>query len=106
MYPDAQWQLITEDRRGSYRTHNCPWKRSLQQLTNTVGLEISICHFAPGTGKCNTIQHLMFCRITENWRGPPLVSWAVVVNLIGHADTSRGMRIQANIDKHRYIRGI
>ena len=68
------------------------WKVELQGLADEIGLHISVCHFPPGTSKWNKIEHRMFCHITENWRGRPLVSREVVVNLIGHTTTEEGYR--------------
>lgn len=106
VYPGAKRLLITADGGGSNGVRNRLWKWSLQQLANTLGLEISVCHFPPGTSKWNKIEHRMFCHITENWRGRPLVSRAVIVNLIGNVRTSRGLRINADIDEHPYPLGI
>jgi hypothetical protein len=105
-YADAKRLLITADGGGSNGTRNRLWKWSLQQLADTLGLEISVCHFPPGTSKWNKIEHRMFCHITENWRGRPLVSRAVVVNLIGNVATNRGLKIKADIDERADPLGI
>ena len=68
-------------------------------------LRISVCHFPPGTSKWNKIEHRMFCHITENWRGRPLVSHEVVVNLIGHTTTQRGLVIRSELDANSYPTG-
>ena len=78
------------------------WKVALQQLADTIGLRITVCHFPPGTSKWNKIEHRMFCHITKNWRGKPLVSHAVVVNLIGHTKTKAGLHIQTELDTNSY----
>ena len=78
------------------------WKTELQKLATEIGLKIKVCHFPPGTSKWNKIEHRMFCHITENWRGRPLVSREVVVNLIGNTTTKTGLTIQAKLDKHSY----
>jgi Rhodopirellula transposase DDE domain len=75
-------------------------------LADETGLKIVVCHFPPGTSKWNQIEHRMFCHITENWRGRPLISRAVVVNLIGSTRTRTGLRIQAELDTNRYESGI
>ena len=75
-------------------------------MADGLGLAITVCHFPPGTSKWNQIEHRMFCHITENWRGRPLVSQAVIVNLIGHVRTSEGLRIEAELDTHSYPKGI
>jgi hypothetical protein len=82
------------------------WKVCLQQLADELGLKISVCHFPPGTSKWNKIEHRMFCHITENWRGRPLVSHAVVVNLIGSTKTRTGLHIEAELDTQNYETGI
>ena len=78
----------------------------LQGLANDLGLRISVCHFPPGTSKWNKIEHRMFCYITKNWRGKPLRSRAVIVNLIGGTTTKEGLRIQAELDTDLYRTGI
>ena len=85
-YPAARRLLITADGGGSNGSRNRLWKWELQQFADETGLRTSVCHFPPGTSKWNKIEHRMFCHITENWRGRPLVSHEVVVNLIGHYD--------------------
>ena len=78
----------------------------LQRLADRLGLRITVCHFLPGTSKWNKVEHRMFCHITENWRGRPLLSQAVIVNLIGHARTSEGLRIESELDENSYPKGI
>ncbi len=106
VYDGATRLLITADGGGSNGSRNRLWKLGLQHLADKMGLEISVCHFPPGTSKWNKIEHRMFCHITENWRGRPLMSRAVIINLIGHVHTSRGLHIKADIDEHAYPRGI
>jgi hypothetical protein len=79
---------------------------TLQGLANDLGLRISVCHFPPGTSKWNKIEHRMFCYITKNWRGKPLRSRAIVVNLIGNTTTKAGLRIEAELDTNPYKTGI
>jgi Rhodopirellula transposase DDE domain len=105
-YPDADELLMTADGGGSNGSRSRLWKLKLQRLADGLGLRITVCHFPPGTSKWNKIEHRMFCHITENWRGRPLVSRAVIVNLIGHVKTSEGMRIQAELDTNSYPKGI
>jgi len=105
-YPDATELLITADSGGSNGSRSRLWKLRLQDLADQTGLAIHVCHFPPGTSKWNKIEHRMFCHITENWRGRPLVSQAVVVNLIGHTTTRTGLTIRAQLDKHSYPKGI
>jgi hypothetical protein len=106
VYPGAKELLITADSGGSNGSRNRLWKLSLQGLADETGLEIAVCHFPPGTSKWNKIEHRMFCHITENWRGRPLVSRAVVVNLIGSTRTRTGLRVQAELDTNAYPKGI
>jgi hypothetical protein len=104
-YPEAEQLLITADAGGSngYRTRL--WKLSLQQLADELGLTLSVCHLPPGTSKWNKIEHRMFCHITANWRAQPLVSHEVLVNLIGATQTSKGLHIQAELDRGCYQKG-
>ena len=92
VYPQAKKLLITADGGGSNGSRCRLWKVELQRLADETGLRISVCHFPPGTSKWNKIEHRMFCHITENWRGRPLVSREVVVNLIGSTKTKTGLR--------------
>jgi hypothetical protein len=89
-YPKAKRLLITADGGGSNGSRCRLWKVEWQRLADETGLRISVCHFPPGTSKWNKIEHRMFCHITEHWRGRPLVSREVVVNLIGHTTTTTG----------------
>jgi len=105
-YPQARELLITADGGGSNGSRARLWKVCLQELANEIGLRITVCHFPPGTSKWNKIEHRMFCHITENWRGRPLVSQAVIVNLIANTTTEAGLRIKAQLDTKRYKTGI
>ena len=107
VYPEAAELLITADSGGSNGSRSRLWKVCLQRrLADALGLRISVCHFPPGTSKWNKIEHRMFCHITENWRGRPLVSHAVVVNLIGGTATRGGLRVRAELDTNHYETGI
>ena len=106
VYPDAKELLVTADSGGSNGSRTRLWKVCLQELADELGLKVHVCHFPPGTSKWNKIEHRMFCHITENWRGRPLVSHAVVVNLIGSTRTRAGLRIQAELDTNAYEKGI
>jgi hypothetical protein len=101
-YPDGQRLLITADGGGSNGHRSRLWKVALQEFAKASGLEVSVCHFPPGTSKWNKIEHRMFCHITKNWRGRPLTSRAVVVNLIGSTTTATGLTIQAELDENEY----
>jgi hypothetical protein len=105
-YPTATELLITADSGGSNGHRPRQWKTQLQQFADESGLTIRVCHFPPGTSKWNKIEHQMFCHITENWRGRPLVSHEAVVELIGHTTTQQGLQIRAALDTNRYPLGI
>jgi hypothetical protein len=105
VYPQATRLLITADGGGSNGSRCRLWKVELQRLASETGLRISVCHFPPGTSKWNKIEHRMSCHITENWRGRPLVSREVVVNLIGHTTTETGLSIQSELDEGSYPTG-
>jgi len=105
-YPEATELLITADGGGSNGSRSRLWKVRLQALADELRVKISVCHFPPGTSKWNKIEHRMFCHITENWRGRPLVSHAVVVNLIGSTKTRTGLRVGAELDTNLYATGI
>ena len=106
VYPKAKRLLITADGGGSNGSRCRLWKVELQRLADETGLRISVCHFPPGTSKWNKIDHRMFCHITQNWRGRPLRSRAVVVNLIGSTTTKAGLHIEAELDSNTYETGI
>jgi len=105
-YPQATELLITADAGGSngYRTR--AWKTELQRLADDLQLRIRVCHFPPGTSKWNKIEHRLFCRITENWRGKPLRTLETVVELIGHTRTTTGLRVNAKLDQRTYPTGV
>jgi transposase len=105
-YPEATELLITADGGGSNGSRARLWKVCLQELADGLGLKITVCHFPPGTSKWNKIEHRMFCHITENWRGRPLVSQTVIVNLIANTTTASGLTINAQLDKNIYDLGI
>ena len=105
-YPNATQLVMTADAGGSngYRTRL--WKLRLQELADELGLSLTVCHFPPGTSKWNKIEHRMFSHITQNWRGRPLVSHEVIVNLIAATTTHAGLRIQAELDSGSYPKGL
>lgn len=105
-YPRAQALLITADGGGSNASRNRLWKVELQKLADETGLMIYVRHLPPGTSKWNKIEHRMFCHITENWRGRPLINHEVIVNLIANTTTDTGLTIQAELDKNTYPTGI
>jgi len=105
-YPDARRLLITADAGGSsgYRTR--AWKAELAALAEQAGLEITVCHFPPGTSKWNKIEHRLFSHITMNWRGRPLTSHEVIVKTIEATTTATGLRVTAALDDGSYPTGI
>jgi transposase len=105
-YPKAEGLLVTADSGGSNGSRSRLWKVELQGLADAIGMEISVCHFPPGTSKWNKIEHRMFCHISRNWRGKPLESRSAVVELIGHTRTRSGLRIQSGLDTNSYPEGI
>ena len=82
------------------------WKVALQRLADELGLAVTVCHFPPGTSKWNKIEHRLFSQITVNWRGRPLTSHEVIVNLIADTRTGTGLRVQAELDSNPYPTGI
>ena len=105
-YPGAHQLLITADSGGSNGSRVRLWKLELQKLADETGLEISVCHFPPGTSKWNKIEHRLFSFITKNWRGKPLVSHEVIVNLIAATTTRTGLRVQSQLDTGKYPKGV
>lgn len=105
-YPQARALLITADGGGSNASRNRLWKVELQKFADETGLRVYVRHFPPGTSKWNKIEHRMFCHITQNWRGRPLIDHEVVVNLIANTTTEKGLTIQAELDKNTYPTGI
>jgi hypothetical protein len=105
-YPDAQTLLITADAGGSNSARSRLWKVELQRFADRSGLAISVSHFPPGTSKWNKIEHRLFCHITENWRGRPLVDHETVVQLIGNVRTTAGLTVKAKLDTRAYPVGV
>jgi Rhodopirellula transposase DDE domain len=105
-YPRATELMITADGGGSHGSRNRLWKVALQGLANDTGLVLRICHFPPGTSKWNKIEHRLFCFITKNWRGRPLTSYEVIVNLIANTTTETGLTVKAALDSNEYETGI
>ncbi len=105
-YPDARRLLITADAGGSngYRTR--AWKAELAALAAETGLEITCCHFPPGTSKWNKVEHRLFSHITMNWRGRPLTSHDVIINSIAATTTRTGLSVDARLDDGTYPTGV
>jgi hypothetical protein len=104
-YPDATELLVTADGGGSNAPRSRLWRVQLQRFANTTGLNVSVCHFPPGTSKWNKIEHRLFSHITQNWRGRPLVSREAVVALIRSTTTKTGLRVRARLDTRAYAVG-
>jgi hypothetical protein len=105
-YPQATRLLVTADAGGAngYRTR--AWKAGLAALAAQTGLEITVCHFPPGTSKWNKIEHRLFSHISMNWRGRPLTSHEVIVNTIAATTTTTGLTVHAQLDTGLYPRGV
>ncbi len=88
------------------RSRNRLWKLELQELADELGLTVSLAHFPPGTSKWNRIEHRMFCHITRNWRGKPLVSYQVIVKLIASTTTRTGLTVRSDLDDNSYPHGV
>jgi Rhodopirellula transposase DDE domain len=105
-YPDADRLLITADAGGSNGYRVRLWKVELARLAARSGLDITVCHFPPGTSKWNRIEHRLWSAVSMNWRGRPLTSHEVVVNLIGATTNKRGLKVQAHLDTGSYPKGL
>lgn len=102
LYPQAEQVLICSDSGGSSGYRLRLWKVELQRWADETGLDVTVCHYPPGTSKWNKIEHRLFSFITMNWRGRPLVSYQVIVNLIAATTTATGLRVQADLDTKVY----
>jgi hypothetical protein len=105
-YPKAKRLLITADSGGSNGARVRLWKWELQQFADETGLEISVCHFPPGTSKWNKIEHRLFSFISQNWRGKPLISHEVIINLIAATTSKTGLEVKSDLDPNPYPEGI
>jgi Rhodopirellula transposase DDE domain len=105
-YPKAKRLLITADSGGSNGARVRLWKWELQQFADETGLEISVCHFPPGTSKWNKIEHRLFSFISQNWRGKPLISHEVIINLIAATTSKTGLAVKSELDSNVYPAGI
>lgn len=104
-YPKAKQLYITADGGGSKASRSRLFKLELQQFADETRLKIRVSHYPPGTSKWNKIEHRMFCHITANWRAVPLESREIVVDLISHTTTEKGLSIQAELDTNTYAKG-
>ena len=105
-FPRAQKLMITADGVGSNSSRNRLWKVALQELANELQLPLQVSHFPPGTSKWNKIEHRLFSFITKNWRGRPLTSYQVIVELISNTTTEAGLIVKAAIDTTDYKTGV
>jgi len=105
-YPKTKELMITADSGGSNGNRVRLWKAELQILADELGIKITVLHFPPGTSKWNKIEHRLFSFISKNWRGRPLISLALIVNLIGSTRISDGNKVDCIIDKQKYERGV
>ena len=105
LYPAAHQLLITADGGGSNGSRLRLWKVELQKLADETGLEIAVCHLPPGTSKWNKIEHRLFSYISQNWRGKPLISHEVIVNLIAATTTNPGLKVRCQLDTQSYPTG-
>lgn len=104
-YPQARHLLITADSGGSNAARSRLWKWEIQKLADETGISISVRHLPPGTSKWNKIEHRLFSFISQNWRGRPLTSLAVIVNSIAATRTSKGLRVRCELDQGKYPKG-
>ena len=104
-YPTSHELYITADGGGSNASRSRLFKLELQKFADETGLTITVSHYPPGTSKWNKIEHRMFCHITANWRAVPLVSREVIVELIAHTTTEKGLAIRAELDTNTYVKG-
>jgi len=105
LYPGAKRLTITADGGGSNGYRLRLWKVELQKLADQTGLEITVCHFPPGTSKWNKVEHRLFSFISSNWRGEPLVDYQTIVSLIARTTTATGLKVQCRLDHRRYAVG-
>jgi Rhodopirellula transposase DDE domain len=106
LYPDARRLLVCADAGGSNGYRVRAWKTELARFAAETGLAVTVCHFPPGTSKWNRIEHRLFSAISVNWRGRPLVSHEVIVELIGATTTRTGLRVKAELDRGVYPLGV
>ncbi len=104
-YPKSTRLLITADSGGSNGHRYRLWKYELQTLADETGLTVEVCHYPPGTSKWNKIEHRLFCHITRNWRGVPLETAQVIVNLVSSTRTSTGLEVHCQLDENDYPKG-
>jgi hypothetical protein len=104
-YPNATRLLVTADGGGSNGSRLRLWKTELQKLADKIGIPVAVCHLPPGTSKWNKIEHRLFSFITQNWRGKPLITHQVIVDLIAATTTTAGLQVRSRIDPRTYPKG-
>lgn len=105
-YPNARKLMITADSGGSNGRRNRLWKKELQRFADEENLEILVRHFPPGTSKWNKIEHRLFSFISMNWKGQPLETYEIIVNLIGATTNKAGLKVECSLDDGYYETGI
>jgi hypothetical protein len=106
MYSEADRLLVCADAGGSNGYRVRAWKLELARFAAEAGLQVTVCHFPPGTSKWNKVEHRLFSHISTNWRGRPLVSHQVIVELIAATTTRSGLKVRAELDQGRYPLGV
>ena len=104
-YPKAEALFVTADCGGSNGSRARLWKWELQRFADAMGLAVTVCHFPPGTSKWNKIEHRLFSFISANWRGRPLTTISVIINLIASTTTRTGLRVRCELDEGKYPKG-
>jgi len=105
-YPSARRLLICADAGGSNSYRSRLWKKELQRFCDDTNLQVSVCHFPPGTSKWNKIEHRLFSFISINWKGKPLLTYQTIINLISSTKTKTGLTVKARLNKKKYKKGI
>ena len=105
-FPKAKKLLITADCGGSNGNRTRLWKKKLREFCNEYKIDVTVCHYPPGTSKWNKIEHKLFSFISKNWRGRPLLDMATVVNLIANTKTAKGLQVRCVVDEGNYITGV
>jgi hypothetical protein len=105
-YAESKKILICADAGGSNSYRSRLWKKELQKFCDTEGIQVSVCHFPPGTSKWNKIEHRLFSFISINWRGKPLLTYQTIINLITSTKTKTGLTVEARLNKKTYAKGI
>jgi len=105
LYSHTRTLTITADGGGSNGYRLRLWKLELQKLADETGLDITVCHFPPGTSKWNKVEHRLFSFISTNWRGEPLKDYETIVNLIARTTTAKGLTVRCRLDRRRYAVG-